>query len=102
MKIGHTYPTVEGHVHIARDRRRVIIAGDPKGLRSLANLLTFLADVDQEALAHLPVGDRDHTHLTPGAHLTENSDETEVCRLDAKGTGEFPKSVKTAQQTTAT
>ena len=99
MKERHTYPKVEGQIEISHGKQGVFIGGDPEGLRSLANLLTYLADVDQESIPHLPDGDRDHTHLTPGCHLSEDSEATEVCRLDAKGTGEFPKSFRPAQQT---
>jgi len=65
------------------------------GLRSLAELLTWLADVDQASLSAQPDGERCHVHLhatdAEGFNsLTRFSSETEVCRLDAKGTGDFP------------
>ena len=91
MKTRHTYPGVVGHIEISHGKHGVFIGGNPQGLRSLARLLTFLADVDQDKIP-MPKGERDHTHLHPGCQLSKNSMETEVCRLDAKGTGKFPKS----------
>lgn len=67
----------------------VIIHGDPEGLRSLANLLLKLADLDQSAVEDLPVGAREHYHLQPNWDLSKSSDQVIVGRLDAKGTGDF-------------
>jgi hypothetical protein len=33
---------------------------------------------------------REHTHLTPGTHLGWQSSSVQVCRADAKGTGDLP------------
>lgn len=90
------YPLVHGHLEISHDKQGLFIGGDPEGLRSLARLLDFLAKVDQDAIPHMPDGERDHVHLSPGYQLSKNSIETEVCRLDAKGTGEFPRDYKPA------
>jgi hypothetical protein len=54
-----------------------------------------LADTDQERKRGIPQGERFHVHLYPsdtprGDALSRFSVNTEVCRLDAKGTGEFP------------
>jgi hypothetical protein len=38
----------------------------------------------------MPDGEREHTHLSRGTHLSEFSALTELCRLDAKGTGDLP------------
>jgi hypothetical protein len=89
-------PKIEGNLEISKTRAGIFIGGDPKALRSLARLLTWLANVDQEALSRQPDGERCHVHLhardAEGFNsLTPFSSETEVCRLDAKGTGEFPK-----------
>lgn len=84
-------PKIKGNLAISKHRDGIFIGGDPKGLRSLADLLCWLADVDQEANPKLPVGEREHTHLYSGSQLTPHSVDTEVCRLDAKGTSEFPK-----------
>jgi len=59
-------------------------------------LLVWIADVDQEAISSQPDGERFHVHLSgkdaPGfASLTPFSANTELCRLDAKGTGELPE-----------
>jgi hypothetical protein len=88
------YPRIKGQVEISTSRNGVFVGGDPDGLRSLAQLLTWIADVDQEALGTQPDGERFHVHLharIPGIScLTDFSVETQLCRLDAKGTGEFP------------
>jgi len=67
----------------------VLIHGDPEGLRSLANLLLKLADLDQNSIEGLPVGAREHEHLRPKLDLSNSSAEVIVGRLDAKGTGAF-------------
>ena len=84
---------IKGHLEISKRRSGVFIGGDPKGLRSLAKILICLADADQESHPNMPDGEREHVHLycTPQLRqLTPFSVETEICRLDAKGTGEFP------------
>jgi hypothetical protein len=91
-------PKIKGNVEISKGRNGVLISGDPQGLRSLASLLNWLADVDQEAHPNMPDGEREHIHLYNGPpplnQLTPHSVATEICRLDAKGTGEFPKHLK--------
>lgn len=89
-------PRIEGNLEISRRGTGVFIGGDPDALRSLAKLLIWLANVDQESLDAQPDGERCHVHLhardAEGFNsLTPFSTETELCRLDAKGTGEFPK-----------
>ncbi|HVS90493.1 MAG TPA: hypothetical protein VHE59_00575 [Mucilaginibacter sp.] len=69
--------------------REVLIHGDPDGLRSLANLLLKIADLNQENLDDLPIGAREHYHLRPNWELGKSSVEVIVGRLDAKGTGRF-------------
>ncbi|MCA9410054.1 MAG: hypothetical protein KC944_02510 [Candidatus Omnitrophica bacterium] len=90
------YPGIKGTLEISiNENDEVFIGGDPKGLKSLAAVLNWLADVDQEK-TNMPEDEREHVHLRPkmssddGGELTEFSDETEVCRLDAKGSGKFP------------
>ena len=85
-----TFPKIEGNIEIVADGDRIIIAGDPTGLKSLARTLVFLPDVDQEKIENMPDGERYHTHLYPGHAISEGSSEIEICRLDAKGTDEFP------------
>jgi hypothetical protein len=70
----------------------ILIHGDPEGLRSLANLLLKLADLDQESITGLPVGARAHEHLRPKLELSSSSETVIVGRLDAKGTGAFYES----------
>jgi hypothetical protein len=89
-------PRIEGNLEISKNRDGIFIGGDPDAFRSLAGLLIWMASVDQESLAGQPDGTRFHVHLhTRDAvgfnSLTPFSCETELRRLDAKGTGEFPE-----------
>jgi hypothetical protein len=88
-------PKVEGTLEISTSKDGVWIAGDPIALRSLAKLIVWLADVNQESQRGIPVGERIHVHLYPNDpgfnSLTGFSENTEICRLDAKGTGQFPE-----------
>jgi hypothetical protein len=70
---------------------KVLIHGNPEGLKSLAKLLTDIADLNQEKVddKYLPVGSREHYHLRPEIELASSSIEVIVGRLDAKGTGDF-------------
>jgi hypothetical protein len=90
-------PKIEGSLEISKSRDGIFIAGDPQALRTLADLVFWLANVDQESKRSLPDGERCHVHLYPkdvadgfGDSLTRFSENTEICRLDAKGTSEFP------------
>jgi len=76
----------EGDIQYWND---ILIHGDPKGLRSLANLLLKLADLDQGAIEGLPKGAREHYHLSPKFDLSNSSEQVIVGRLDANGTGVF-------------
>ncbi|WP_426062078.1 Imm32 family immunity protein [Hymenobacter sp. B1770] len=67
----------------------VLIHGDPEGLRSFAQLLLRLADLEQDAFPALPPGARAHISLRPNLDLSNSSVEVVVGRLDAKGTGAF-------------
>ncbi|MBK8624096.1 MAG: hypothetical protein IPN86_00530 [Saprospiraceae bacterium] len=69
----------------------ILIHGNPEGLRSLAKLLIEIADLNQEEVEnkYLPIGAREHYHLTPNIELSKSSDRVIVGRLDAKGTGSF-------------
>jgi hypothetical protein len=89
-------PRIEGSLEISKDRTGIFIGGDPCALRSFAKLLVWMANINQESLVTQPDGERCHVHLhardAEGFNsLTPFSSETEICRLDAKGTGEFPK-----------
>ena len=77
----------------------VLIHGDPEGLKSFAQLLLNLADLDQNKLITLPDGAREHIHLIPNADLSKSSVEVIVGRLNAKGSGEFyGRYVRSSQQ----
>lgn len=67
---------------------KVNIDGNPDGLRYLASLLNYAAEIDQEKIG-LPDGERFHIHLNAGSQLGWHSSEVEICRADAKGTGEY-------------
>ena len=69
----------------------VLIHGDPKALKSLAEQLIYLAELNQEKVPDclLPTGAREHIHLRPNLELSKNSLTTIIGRLDSKGTKEF-------------
>jgi len=67
----------------------VLIHGDPDGLRSLARILTKIADLNQDDIIDLPNGAREHIHLRPDFDTSKSSVEVIVGRIDAKGTGAF-------------
>ena len=67
----------------------ILIHGDPEGLKSLAALLIKIADTNQEDMADLPIGAREHIHLRPKYDLSNSSIQVIIGRLDAKGTGAF-------------
>jgi hypothetical protein len=70
---------------------KVLIHGNPEGLRSFAKLLLEIAELKQEDVEdkYLPIGAREHYHLRPEIELSKSSFEVIVGRLDAKGTGNF-------------
>lgn len=70
----------------------IFIHGDSEGLKSLAKQLVYLANLDQEEVEDkcLPVGAREHIHLTPNHELSKSSAVTIIGRLDSKGKKEFP------------
>ncbi len=67
----------------------VLIHGEPEGLRSFAQLLIKIADLNQDTIKDLPIGARTHIHLQPGADISKSSAQVIIGRLDAKGTGAF-------------
>jgi hypothetical protein len=67
----------------------VLIHGNPEGLKSFAKLLTRMADLNQEDIADLPIGAREHIHLRPNVDTSKSSIEVIVGRIDAKGTDAF-------------
>src|ERR1043165_3726864 len=89
IQIAHYEADAEDIALGLSDWNEVLIHGDPEGLRSLANLLLKLADLDQSTLTNVPDGAREHYHLRPRWELGNSSEQVVVGRLDAKGTGEF-------------
>lgn len=79
------FPKLSGKVTITGEQGKIVIAGDPEGLRSLGRLLTWLGDADQERWPYLPVGGHAHLHLYPKHDLAEGSAAVELMRLDRKG-----------------
>jgi len=69
--------------------RELLIHGDPEGLRSFAKVLLKLADLNQDDVADLPVGAREHYHLRPNWELSKSSERVIVGRIDAKESGRF-------------
>lgn len=94
-------PGIEGNLEISKNRTGVFIGGDPDGLRSLAQLLVWLANVDQETYPTMPDGAWCHVHLHANDpveafnSLTPVSTQAILSRLDAKGTGDFPERYRT-------
>ncbi len=86
---------IDGHLDIFsyqnNDESKIMIHGNPEGLRSLAILLLQIADLNQDDVdeKYLPIGAREHYHLRPNIELAKSSDEVIVGRLDAKGKGDF-------------
>ncbi len=67
-------PLLKGNVEVSLsryygNRQKVFIGGDPEGLRSLAKMLLWLADVNQEETG-MPDGEREHIHLSAGSQLS--------------------------------
>jgi hypothetical protein len=69
----------------------ILIHGNPEGLKSLAKLLLEIAELNQEEVEekYLPIGAREHYHLTPNIELSKSSNSVIIGRLDAKGTSEY-------------
>lgn len=68
---------------------KVTIMGDSDGMDYLSDLLKYMAELDVE-LRNMPDGARAHFPLRPGLQLHELSCEVEICRAEAKGSGELP------------
>jgi hypothetical protein len=78
------YPKLQGNIKIADEPGRIVIAGDPEGLRSLGALLTWLADQELDAWPYLQKGLHAHLHIYPRIDISEASREVELMRLDPK------------------
>ena len=84
-----TKSQLDGHLDILIKNKEVFINGDPAGLRSLAKMLTKMADIIEEDDDELNVGDREHIRLNPNYDLSKSSDALTIGRLEAKLTGNF-------------
>jgi hypothetical protein len=78
------FPRLTGRISITEEEGKVVIAGDPEGLRSFGRLLTWLGDADQEKWPYLPPGGHAHIHIYPKDDISADSREVELMRLDAK------------------
>ena len=92
-----TEPKPKGKLAIypeIRDGRelRIVILGDSDGLTYLSDVLRHYASLDVNA-RNIPDGAREHTHWVPGNHMVEHSVRVEICRAEAKGTGDLPESI---------
>ena len=79
------FPMIEGRLAITEEEGKVVIAGDPAGLRSFARLLAWLGDADLEEWPYLRPGGHAHIHLYPKDDLSSESHKVELMRLDPKG-----------------
>ena len=89
------YPKKRGKIDIFpniinADSISITIIGNPDGLKYLARLLDFVANFDLEK-SQAPSGSREHIHIHRGEQLGDYSCEVELCRADARGTGELPE-----------
>jgi hypothetical protein len=84
-----TYESVEDFEGTIEKWQTVMIHGDPEGLRCLAQLLLKIANANQEEMKELPIGAREHVHLSPNVDISKSSAQVIVGRMDAKGSGEF-------------
>lgn len=64
----------------------VFINGNPEGLRPIAKLHIEIADLNQVEDKYLPMGVREHYHLSPFKELSKSSVRVIVGRLETKGT----------------
>lgn len=79
------YPKLNGNIQITEIKKKIVISGDPEGLRSLGVLLTWLADQDLDTWPYLKEGKRAHLHVYPRHDISEDSREVELMRMDPKG-----------------
>jgi len=78
-------------VVLTEGRPEVLLYGTPSGLRQIAKEILELADLDQESMKNLPVGEGYHFHLRPGPGyiICSESDPVRMGRIDGKGNGDL-------------
>ncbi len=78
-------------VFLIGGRPEVVLYGTPSGLRQIAEKILELADLDQESMKNLPVGEGYHFHLKPGPghFICSESDPVTMGRIDGKGNGDL-------------
>ena len=79
------YPKLSGKIQITLQAEKIVVSGDPEGLRSLSVLLAWLADQDLDAWPYLKEGQHAHLHVYPRSDISEDSREVELVRMDRKG-----------------
>jgi hypothetical protein len=78
------YPKLSGSIKITDEEGKIVIAGDPEGLRSHGALLTWFGDQDLAAWPYLTEGQHAHLHIYPRIDISEASREMELMRSDTK------------------
>lgn len=78
------FPKLSGNITITDEEGRIVIAGDPEGLRSLGALLSWLADQDLDTWPHLKKGQQAHLHIYPRIDISDASREVELMRIDTR------------------
>jgi hypothetical protein len=77
--------SLQARAHTDDGVTTIYLSGDRLGLKSLARILTKLANLDQTRLQSLPgSGASEHVHLEPNVDLARSSQPLIVGRLDDK------------------
>ena len=79
------FPRLSGNIQITDKEGKIVISGDPGGLRSLSALLTWLAGQDLDTWPYLKEGQHAHLHVYPHYDISEDSREVKLMRMDLKG-----------------
>lgn len=78
---------LEVSVYTDHEQKSIVsVYGDPEGLRSLAAVLSTLADLNQQRvpLCNLPVGEGFHLSLASQRGLSDSSLQIDLGRLDSR------------------
>jgi hypothetical protein len=78
------FPKLSGNIQITDKAEKIVISGDPEGLRSLSALLTWFADQELDTWPYLKEGQHAHLHVYPHYDISETSREVELMRMDLK------------------